>query len=791
MKNKIFFIFIIICQLFFSTLLNSTENLKIESSKFEIKDKGKIIESSGGVTVEYLDQVIITGNNSIYNKNKNEIEIFGKVKVIDRIKNIIILAEKLKYDEKNDILTSPEFTEILVNEKYNIKGMNLIYDRKSFTFKSDQKVILKDKKGNNFESLKFHYNIENELINSKKLKIIDDEGNRMVLDKGLVNLKTNEIIGKEINIDLNNSIFGNTNNDPRFKGRSVISNNKETLIYKGVFTPCGKTNKCPPWSIKAEEIKHKKKEKSIEYKNAWLEIYDKPVIYFPIFFHPDPTVKRKSGFLAPLINNSTNLGQSFQIPYYKVISDRRDLTVTPRIFIDNNILMQGEYRQANKKSDFTSDFSINKFIENNSEGHVFANLKGNKNNLEYEINLESVNNDSYLKSSKIKSPLIDDPSLLNSYIDLEINNQDYYFNSKVELYEDLTKKDSDRYEFIYPTYSFNKTINLKSESELPIEFSSTGYQKKYQTNVYESLIVNDFKYNTRQKIFNNGVINNFEFLLRNVNTNSERSKNYKENTNNELLSSLLFKSSYPMIKESKKDKKLFSPIFSARYSPNKTKNISDEDRLLNFENIFLMDRLGKNDLVEGGQSFTVGLEYESINKITNKSNYNLGIAQIYTDNENLDLPKKTTMNNKSSDIVGYINLKPTDNFDVNYNFSVDNSLGHTNYDFIKANLSINNIVTSFEFLEEDNIIGNQSYASNKTTIGLNQKNYITFETRKNLDTNITEFYNLIYEYKNNCLTASIEYNKDYYKDANIEPEENIFFKIKLVPLGEISGPSFN
>ena len=40
------------------------------------------------------------------------------------------------------------------------------------------------------------------------------------------------------------------------------------------------------------------KKKVINYKSAWLEVYDKPVIYFRNF-HPDPTVKRQSGFLMP------------------------------------------------------------------------------------------------------------------------------------------------------------------------------------------------------------------------------------------------------------------------------------------------------------------------------------------------------------------------------------------------------------------------------------------------------------------------------------------------------------
>ena len=30
--------------------------------------------------------------------------------------------------------------------------------------------------------------------------------------------------------------------------------------------------------------------------------------------------------------------------------------------------------------------------------------------------------------------------------------------------------------------------------------------------------------------------------------------------------------------------------------------------------------------------------------------------------------------------------------------------------------------------------------------------------------NLTEYYNLVYEYKNDCLTAGIKFNKSYYND---------------------------
>ena len=74
------------------------------------------------------------------------------------------------------------------------------------------------------------------------------------------------------------------------------------------------------------EIKHDREKKQIEYKHAILKVYDLPVFYFPKFFHPDPT-DRQSGFLWPQ-NNSDTLGTSITQPYFKVISDNKDYTIT-------------------------------------------------------------------------------------------------------------------------------------------------------------------------------------------------------------------------------------------------------------------------------------------------------------------------------------------------------------------------------------------------------------------------------------------------------------------------------
>ena len=54
------------------------------------------------------------------------------------------------------------------------------------------------------------------------------------------------------------------------------------------------------------------------------------------------------------------------------------------------------------------------------------------------------------------------------------------------------------------------------------------------------------------------------------------------------------------------------------------------------------------------------------------------------------------------------------------------------------------------------------------------KNSLSFKTRENKKEKITEFYNLIYEYKNDCLIAAVEYSKDYYNFQDLNQKKNSF-----------------
>ena len=93
------------------------------------------------------------------------------------------------------------------------------------------------------------------------------------------------------------------------------------------------------------------------------------------------------------------------------------------------------------------------------------------------------------------------------------------------------------------------------------------------------------------------------------------------------------------------------------------------------------------------------------------------------------------------------------------------------------------------YLEENNHIGTSSYLKSDVKIEINKSNNLSFDLKKNLETDSTEFYNLAYNYFNDCLKAGLVYRREYYTDRDIETSDTLMFNITLFPFGKVSLPS--
>tara|TARA_B100000780_G_scaffold241782_1_gene184357 strand:+ start:2433 stop:4808 length:2376 start_codon:yes stop_codon:yes gene_type:complete len=787
MKNKYIYIIVLLFFLVIKNNLLFADPFNIKAEKIFFQNDKNLLLAQGGVEVISDNGIIINSDEITYDKKNQILKAFGNVILIDKQKNIRIFGEEILYEKKLERIFFNKKNKINFNDEYFLDSENINYFKNLEKISSTKPAFLKDNKNNFYTLGDFTYSTESSILTSKKISFTDNKQNELQLNTTYIDLLNNKLSGKDLEMKFDNKTF-NKDNEPRLKANSVEYNNGTTNVSKGIFTTCKKNDNCPPWSLSAEKITHNKDKKRISYDNSWLKIYDQPVFYFPKFYHPDPTVKRQSGFLMTSLSDSTNFGASLTIPYYKVINDNSDLTFKPRIYNVNETIMQTEYRHNLKKSAHIFDFSYAELEDTKS--HFFS--KSNfdidwfeESNLE--VRIEKTSDTEYLKNYKIKSPIIKSETVLESFVKLSTFGNDTTFDLSMEVFENLDSTNDDKFEYVFPNFIFSKLLNPSENIPGQLTFSSSGYKKLYNTNTEDNILVNDFDYESDSLIYKSGILSSSKFQIKNFNSTSKNSSKYDNKLQNKFSSIFMYNVEYPLIKKSENWNSYLTPKIQARISPSNTSNLNYDDVRINYDSIFSLNRIGNSNTLEGGESLTFGAEYKSKDKDDNDI-INLNLASIFRTNENEDLSRINQIGNKASDIIGNLTVNPNKYVKFGYDFSIDNSFSKSSYDSIKTDFTVNNFITSFEYLNEDNEINQFSNLYNKTTYNFDDTNYLSFSTRRNRKLNLTEFYNLIYEYRNDCLKAGLEYKKDYYTDSTLRPEEQLLFSITIMPFGKVSGP---
>ena len=155
----------------------------------------------------------------------------------------------------------------------------------------------------------------------------------------------------------------------------------------------------------------------------------------------------------------------------------KDLTFTPRLYAKDPLLLQTEFREAKKDGKNITDASV-LFDENNkTQGHLFFNLDKelhiddfSKSNLK--LNFEQVSDDTYLKANKLSSPIINDDSLLENSLTINLVSDELDIKSNLIIYEKLNTKSKDKYEYIFPKIELTKYMDNKTPLDGNFRFMS-------------------------------------------------------------------------------------------------------------------------------------------------------------------------------------------------------------------------------------------------------------------------------------------------------------------------------
>ena len=335
-----------------------------------------------------------------------------------------------------------------------------------------------------------------------------------------------------------------------------------------------------------------------------------------------------------------------------------------------------------------------------------------------------------------------------------------------------------------PEITVNKNLFL-DETIGKLELQTNYKVHNYDTNKLTNFLVNDLDWESNKIRFDNGFNSTILANIKNINYESKNVDIYKDDTTSELFGSLGLLSEINLQKNNLNTEHLLKPKMLIRASPG---NMRKETTGVKLDPIkaFNLNRVDNLNNYETGVSATLGFDYEIKSK--SGKNFDFSVAQIINEKENKKMAHNTSLDEKLSDLVGSSSFKFNENFKINHSFSIDQNYNELNYNEIGANYAFKNLNVDFSYLQEQKHIGDQDYFKTEINLKNKDKGLLSLKTKRNLITNSSEFYDLSYEYINDCLRAGLVYRREFYNDSEIEPDDSLMFRITLVPFGKLNSP---
>ncbi len=233
---------------------------------------------------------------------------FGTSAGIDKTQPLYLQGDELIYDSRGEKVTARGNVEITYNN-YILTADQVIYDQSANTLSASGNVILRDPTGG--------------VTRTERMTLTDDFRDGFIQSLSIVGKDQSRITAR----------------------RAVRRDGRATEFEQGKFTPCGQKSGHPPlWCISAERVIHDADAATITYLDGSFNVLGMPIAYFPFFQHPDPSVKRRSGFLMPRFGSSEDLGFSSEVPYYFALSPSYDFTFHPLYTARQGMLWKGTWR---------------------------------------------------------------------------------------------------------------------------------------------------------------------------------------------------------------------------------------------------------------------------------------------------------------------------------------------------------------------------------------------------------------------------------------------------------------
>ncbi|MBT5574703.1 MAG: LPS-assembly protein LptD [Alphaproteobacteria bacterium] len=573
-------------------------------------------------------------------------------------------------------------------------------------------------------------------------------------------------------------------------------------IYRdGKFSPCicdYEAGETPIWDLRSSLIYHDIQTKTIRHENVRVHVLGLPVVFLPWIAHPDPSVNRRTGVLAPVLSFSEDLGTITTTPVFLVVDNTSDIEFRPKITSNRGNVLETRYRKLWDNADLNakfyagnvSTFDSNRELVTATDIELSSNIQ---NDWKINLDLKRSSQDTFLRRYNFNSDTI-----LKSQFNGSKTTNNSFYNVEFSETQNLTDTDSEKNSpILMPSITFENTRKGFSKFQI------------VKTKMHANHVRNDLghdiaRWNIEQTLVasnntNLGIIDNEIGYLGSLYYINQRDDDYTmtgdiSRANIHVSSSWKNHYSYQM----NQNALIFEPKIKLTFigGDDKNNDIPNRDAAdfrIDAANMFLTHRFQGYDYVMPGARADIGLSAFTNSNLLGSLHGFVGVSKRYSG----QVPHGLTTG-PDSDLSDYVATFSTEKDSI-YTFSWSGRLNSasSNLDESKTKLSANFKNTSFTLAHTQLTKNYFTSADNdleEASISVAHKldNGVRFSGTKNWDlsdgtvnSNKSSFLISWSDGLQDCLTISLGYENDPQSDRDIKSTETYQFLLNFKYLGGV------
>lgn len=594
------------------------------------------------------------------------------------------------------------------------------------------------------------------------------------------------------------------------------SGGNTTIARRAVYSPCAlckdEPTRAPLWQIKAGRVTHDQQAQQIRYNDARMEIGGVPIAYTPYLSHPDGTVKRQSGFLAPEIKSSSVLGQLVSVPYYVVIDESSDATIEPIFLLQEAPVMAGQYRQKTAKGEFIGSASLTRPDRRGDDnerrdgtdtrGHIKANGRFDiDDDWRWGFQGERTTDDTYLQRYRLlqRYRFLSSETLTSNVYTEGFRDRNYAaLNSYA--FQGLREKDDPAYTpFVLPMGDYNYMSEPGTYGgRYSFDANALSVYRSEGTRMQRTVMRGGW---SLPWVAPSGEIYTLSTFLRgDLYNTSQRGgsadpfRPTEDGSHLRAIPQAELSWRYPLIRRDADISTTIEPIASFVATPilgNQNRFPNEDSRSVEFDetNLFRVNRFDGLDRVEGGQHFNYG--FNSTIQRNNGTRAGLFLGQSYRLQNESAFPTHSGLADNQSHYVGRVSVRPHPWLSTRYSFQVDQEDFSAQRNRASLSVGPGALSVTFDYIYIDR--RTQTGLSNNieqlgTTVGSRltqnwraQARYLT--SLAGDSGSLLWGGTMIYE--DECILAGLDLTRRYIGNRDNPPDTAIVLRVVFRNLGEI------